>query len=299
MYRISLVLFALALVLLNGGCTGASGNAAGAAKVFSIDGVDYTAEELLKSPFIRAGLTQQIMYSSMKAELQKRGIKPDTTEIDRRMEETKAQIEGSGQSWTDYLATSGMKEDDLRQRMQAEMEWKALIDSMVNVTEEDVTSKWEQQQEMFVEQYMREHHLPDTERANVTLEDARYLIEEYIKNEQNFENQQSLMQELTDNTEFQILCFKDAKEADLYEYLIYNNRKTKTEGEAGAETGRDTGAGATAAGSAPEAEAGSEAAPEEGAEGGAEAQPEGESTEGGEAAGDAGAAEEGAAEGGQ
>ena len=289
MQRISLLIVAAICALLSGGCTGtASGGSGGNVKVFSIDGRTFTAEELVKSPFVRAGLTQQIMYTAMKSEMAKRGLQIDTSEVERRVAEMKNQVEASGENWNDYLAKNSMQEDEVYQRMSGELEWKALIDSMSEVTEEDVQKKWEERQELFIQQYLQEHHLPEAEAANIKLEDVRDLIEEFITSEQNYLNNEKLMKEITDGTDFEILCFRSPEDADLYEFLIFDSRKTKDEGD------RQRGGSATAAGEgASEGTATPEGEGEaEGEDGGAA-----ESTEGGAEGGAEGAGAEGSTEG--
>jgi hypothetical protein len=281
MQRFSLFIVAAVLVLLNGGCTGtASGGGGGTTKVFSIDGRAYTAEELIKSPFVRAGLTQQIMYAAMKSELAKRNLQIDTAEVDRRVAEMKNQVEAGGENWNDYLAKNSMQEEEIRQRMAGELEWKALIDSMSEITEDDIKEKWEQRQELFVQQYLQEHHLPEAERPNIAIEDVRYLIEEYITSEQNFQNNELLLKEITDNTDFEILCFRNTEDADLYEFLIFDSRKS-TEDEDGGR--RPQGGSTTALDEAPAEE--TESADDGGAEAEGDASgetaPEGEDSEGG------------------
>lgn len=248
--------------------------------VMEVSGRKITAEEFIGSPPVRNAVKQFILMDTMKAECAKRGIKVDEAEVDRRIADTKKNLELSGQSWEDYLKETGVTEAEYREMLSGPMLFEALSADMTKATDEDVQKGWSDpaEQERLKTAYAAENHLPDSDKAKLTLEDAQFY--EFVKNDvqakKTMGESATIIQQFIDKVTLDLSAsISDPESAKLYEDLILNNSKTKPEeAKAGDKEGvvltpPDSAAGSgsdteEAEASAPSSDAGDGAEPEEG-----------------------------------
>jgi hypothetical protein len=239
-----LAVLALLVLLITIGCVQPGSPGSGSAKspvLFKISNREITAEQFISSPPIRNAMRQFILFDEMKAECAKRGIKADQAEIEKQLADTKQGITLRGQSWEEYLKENGTTEEEYREMLSGPLLFQALSKQLSEVTDEDVKKAWadEAERKRYSDGFAADNHLPDSDKAKLSLEDEK--LHAYVKADLEQKKasgtQDDLIQNIVDQTTLDLdTCVRDPKKAQQFEDLILNNSKTKKD-EKGEEEG--------------------------------------------------------------
>jgi hypothetical protein len=118
-----------------------------------------------------------------------------------------------------------LTEDELRIQMGGQLYFEAIVDTLFEITEQDLQDSWARDQDAILDKYLRDNHLPDSERQTVTFEECKESIEEWARNAKRFDYQQEAFDLLLSSTEISLTCIADSARRKQYEDLILNNIK--------------------------------------------------------------------------
>ena len=239
MNRLFLIL-SMALIgamLLIGSCvvppSGGSGATTGGSQkrvaIMTVNNRPVYADELLKSYMLRSILRQFLMLDAIKAEAAKRGIKIDETEVKKRLDEQKKQVTQTGGNWDEFLKQQSMTEADAEDFMRVQMMIDGLTTAMVKISPEELKSEWDKNKATYIDQYLKENKLPDSEKAKATFEKVKPTIEKSLKERQKFSKQEELFDSLTESINLSLTSIADPAERQKYEDLIINDAKKQIE----------------------------------------------------------------------
>jgi hypothetical protein len=259
---VCVVLYAAGCVSPSGGTGGAKllGNS-GRQAIMTVNGRKVYADELLKSMVTRNALRQFASICTLKEQAAKKGIKIDPAKLKARIEEQKAQMVSMGQDWQTALSEQGITEKDVEDQIGMGMLFEALVNSMVEVTDEQIKATWEKNKDQIITQYLTENKLPDTEKPKVTFEQCKQIATDMCKSENGNGKQADALDTLTQETMLTLDAIQDPTERKLYEDLVINNVKKQAEKKKQEAAKNAAAAGAAgkippAAGQAPPAQGG-------------------------------------------
>ena len=239
---------ALALVLA-AGCVVSSGTntaatsgtsaalpAKGAGPVMSINGEEVYAADLVSSPMIRGFLRQYVFYLAVEQEAAAQGVTVDPALVDERIETVKQSVYDNGEEWDLYLAEQALTDDEFRDNVHSSLLFDALVEARIDLSDAKLREVFDEERTEVVNEYMRNHHYPDSMRSSVTFEDCRDTVKEKVKRRDGFPVMDELNKRLLRDATFEVLCMESEEDAAKYEYLILEivNEQLRREEEAAA-----------------------------------------------------------------
>jgi hypothetical protein len=225
----------LAVIACVVGCvvspTGGKAPAAGGRRqvVMTINGRPVYADDLLTSLALRRALSTYVSVTVLKEDAARRGVKVDPEELKQRIEDLKAQMRSTGKDWNEFLKEQNVTEQDVEEQFGFNLLADAMLDAMVEVTDDQLKQTWEQNKEQIVTQYLKDNKLPDTEKPKVTYEQCKALVEKMAKREAGAGKQGELQDELLLKTTITLDAIKDPARRKLMEDLLVNNSKQRIE----------------------------------------------------------------------
>ncbi len=215
----------------------AASPAKGAGAVMSINGEEVYAADLLSSPVIRGFLRQYIFYLAVEQEAVAQDVTVDPALLEERIEAVKQSVYDNGEEWDLYLAEQSITDDEFRENVRSSLLFDALVEARIDLSEEKLRQVFDEERTEIINEYMRNHHYPDSMRSSVTFEDCRETVKEKIKRRDGFPVMDELNKRLLRDASFEILCMESEEDAEKYEYLILEivNDQLRREEEAAAE----------------------------------------------------------------
>jgi hypothetical protein len=104
-----------------------------------------------------------------------------------------------------------------------------LVEARSEVTDEERDQFWSERGEEVKYSYARENHLTDAEATELTREEVQDTLDEMIRRDKQSQVRQTMMEQLVNGIDLEILVIGDQTEAQLYEDLLINSAKTDLE----------------------------------------------------------------------
>lgn len=206
-----------------GGTSAGGGSAASAGQKIVVNGHPVTLQDLVTSPIIRQALLRYVQYDTLKQECAKKGIEVSQTDIDKRIEEQKTSIMESGQDWDEWLKQQGLTLEEVIESERTMAMFEKLSESLVTVTEEEAKQLWDTNKDMVIAAYMRENHLPESEKASITWETCKDTALKMAKQSASFGKQQEVVDLITVNATLVLEGFGSAEDDKRNIDLILGN----------------------------------------------------------------------------
>lgn len=279
------VLAAALVVFISSGCTMTPDTY----PIATVNGEVVSLQDLETYPGFKAMVDKLVQQKLIQQRSAKEGVQVDPARLDEELNKMKEQI-GPGPSYQQWLVESNITEQQLRQQIGLSLMFEGLLKRQVVVTEEEVKANFEQNPKFLRQMYGQEKHLTSEESENLTYEEMKDWLIEYMKRSRAYSQAQDLMDSLMNEADIDYLFMSPEARAAL--------KKQQQEARKEAEAAKHAPITITENGSGEkptEAEGEPEVAPEEGApaekteqateEKGAPAE-EGEAATGEEGAGD-------------
>jgi len=239
--------------------TSASGNNP---VLFKVNGHPVTAEEFFSSQPASQAVNEFVMLASMKEEARKAGAQADEKKLTSDIEDLKKNVTSNGQTWEDFLKQQGMTEAQFIDQRRTFALFQALLKKKANVTETEMKKAWDDDKQTIINTYAAKNHLPDSEKAKVTYEQAKDDVRDRVEMSKMGIVQGDVMNDIILNSKLEFVSVDPAKAKELTEKIMgpaVERAKKQKEEAAKAKSAPPAAAGGAGAAGAPPA--GGQAAP--------------------------------------
>jgi hypothetical protein len=249
-------------------CTTPGGNASSNNPVlFKVNGHPVTSEEFFSSPPASQAVNEFVMLASMKEEARKAGAQVDEKKLTSDIEELKKNVTQQGQTWDDFLKQQGMTEKAFLDQRRTFALFQALLKKKADVSDTEAKKAWDDDKQTIINQYAAENHLPDSEKAKVTFDQAKETAKSRVEQSKMGIVQGEVMNDIILNSKLEFVSLDPAKAKEITEKImgpsIERAKKQKEESEKAEKEAPKTGA--TPGGPPPAGDGKAVAKPAEGA----------------------------------
>ena len=203
------------------GGTGTQSNVA-----FVVNGYSVTTEELMTTPGLREPLKQLMVLNGILSMAAAQQIEIDPAVIEVRVDERKQQAKEQGRDFYVILEEMDTTEADLRENYRVSLIWEALLESRLEYTEDDLQALWDSNPNRFINVYVRENSLTDSEKEALTYEDLEDEVYQAFKYDNFSAIATTLQQEILDRVDLNITCIADPNDRKYFEDLIINRKQS-------------------------------------------------------------------------
>jgi len=229
-----IVAFALIAVYA---CVPAS-NGAGSSNnpvLFKVNGHPVTAEEFFSSQPASQAVNEFVMLASMKEEARKAGAQIDEKKLTSDIEDLKKNVTNQGQTWEEFLKQQGMTEKQFVDQRRTFALFQALLKKKANVSETEMKKAWDDDKQTIINTYAAKNHLPDSEKAKVTYEQAKDDVRDRVEMSKMGIVQNQVMNDIILNSKLEFVSLDPAKAKELTDKImgpaIERAKKQKEEAE--------------------------------------------------------------------
>lgn len=204
------------------GGTGNVSVASGDANYIVVSGEEHTLATLVTSPLLRSPLREYIYSMTMLKKAREAGIEVSDEEVAAQIEETKLLVDQRNTTWQHFLDNQFLTEEEYYLNTKYSLMFERLVESRVEITEEDKLDIWDTQQASVIDEYLSENHLPESERSSVEYEMVESICEERAMNSLKQGALIEVRTEIVRESTIELPFLEDADERQMYEDLILN-----------------------------------------------------------------------------
>ncbi len=206
-----------------GNVSNAQNNSAG--DFIMVSGEQHSTTDVLTSPLMRNALREYCYSMTMLKKAREANIEVSDEDVNERLEETKVVIDQRNTTWEHYLESQFLTEEEYWLNTKYSIMFERLVESKVEITEEDKLDLWDAQQTSIIDQYLSDNHLPESERSSVEFE----LVEDICtERAMNVLKQQSLVdvrREIIEESSLELSLVSDEAARKQFEDLILNKAR--------------------------------------------------------------------------
>jgi len=197
--------------------------------VFKVNGREITAEELVTSPVMRQAIKQFLITDALMREAAKEGVTADEDAINDQIDRIEQDALTQGMTIDEYLKQQFVTVAEVKESIRMQQVFDKLVEARSEVTDAERDAFWEERGEEVKYSYARENHLTDAEAGELTREQVQGTLDEMILRDKQSEVRQTMMEQLINDINLEIMVINDQAEAERYEDLLINLAKTDVE----------------------------------------------------------------------